>query len=138
MIRIYALGSGVEDVLWVQLPHTLAISYTWHKALTSRPSHKYVQLYTILTADLQMSQVILSNKFDFYMMHVAKVSDHSYNIVNRNNQFKGRWFRSLQELRAATSRILEQCVQQRYEDVLEQWIHRHRCCVECEGHYFEK
>ena len=32
------------------------------------------------------------------MMHVAKVSDHSYNIVNRNNQFKGMRFRSLQEL----------------------------------------
>ena len=39
------------------------------------------------------------------MMHVAKVSDHSSNIVNRNNQFKGMRFRSLQELWAATSRI---------------------------------
>ena len=32
-----------------------------------------------------MSKVILSYKFDFYMMHVVKVSDHSYNIVNRIN-----------------------------------------------------
>ena len=107
MIRIYALGSGIEDILWVQLPQTLALSYTWHKALNSGPSHKYVKLYTILTEDLQMSKVILSYKFDFYMMHVAKVSDHSYDIVNRNNQFKGRRFRSLQDFRAATSRILE-------------------------------
>ena len=42
-----------------------------------------------------MSKVILSYKFDFYMMHFAKVSDHSYNMVNRNNQFKGMLFRSL-------------------------------------------
>ena len=54
-----------------------------------------------------MSKVILTFRFDFYMMHVAKVSDHSYNIVNRNNQFKGMRFRSLQEIRAATSRILD-------------------------------
>ena len=40
----------------------------------------------ILTEDLQMSKAILSYKFDFYMMHVAKVSDYSYIIVNRNNQ----------------------------------------------------
>ena len=45
-----------------------------------------------------MSKVILSYKFNFYMMHVAKVSDHSYNIVNHNNKFKGMRFRSLQEL----------------------------------------
>ena len=62
-------------------------------------------------------------------MHVVKVSDHSYNIMNRNNQFKGMRFRFLQELRAATSRIVAQYVQQWYEDVFEQWIHRHRHCV---------
>ena len=54
------------------------------------------------------------------MMHVAKVSDHSYNIVNRNNQFKGMQFRSLQELRAATSQIVAQYGQQWYKDVFEQ------------------
>ena len=47
-------------------------------------------------------------------------------------------FRSLQELRAATSRIDAQYGHQWYENVFEQWIHRHRVCVECEGHYFEK
>ena len=55
-----------------------------------------------------MSNVILSYTFDFYMMHVVKVSDHSYNVVNCINQFKGMRFRSLQELRAATSRIVTQ------------------------------
>ena len=30
-----------------------------------------------------MSKVILLYKFDFYMMHDAKVSVHGYNIVNR-------------------------------------------------------
>ena len=56
-----------------------------------------------------MSKVILSYKFDFHMMHVAKVSDHSYMyVVNRNNQSKGMRFRSLQELRAATSRVVAQ------------------------------
>ena len=72
------------------------------------------------------------------MMHAAKVSDHSYNIMNRNNQFKGMRFRSLQKLRAATSRIVAEYGQQWYADVFEQWIHRHRHCVECKGHYFEK
>ena len=80
----------------------------------------YGTMHRILMEDLQMSKVILSYKFDFYMMHVAKVSDHSLNIGNRNNQFKGMRFCSLQELRAATSRILEQYGQQWYEDVLEQ------------------
>ena len=65
----------------------------------------YGTMHRILKEDLQMSKVILRYKFDFYMMHVAKVSDHSYNIVTRNNQFKGMRFRSLQELQAATSRI---------------------------------
>ena len=53
-----------------------------------------------------MSKVILTYKFDSYMIHDAKVSDHSYNILNRNNQFKGMRFHSLQKLRAATSRII--------------------------------
>ena len=55
-------------------------------------------MHRILAEDLQMSKVIQSYKFDFFMMHVAKVSDHSYNIVNHNNQFKGMRFRSLKEL----------------------------------------
>ena len=59
-----------------------------------------------------MSKVILRYKFDFYMIHVVKVSDHSYNIVNRINQFKGMRFRYLQELRAATSRIVAHYGQQ--------------------------
>ena len=67
-----------------------------------------------------MSKVILSYKFDFYMMHVVKVSDHSYNILNRINQFKGMQFRSLQELQAATSQIVAQYGQQCYEGVFEQ------------------
>ena len=53
-------------------------------------------------------------------------------------QLKGMRFRSLQELRSATSRIVAQYGQQWYEDVFGQWIHRHRRCVECEGQYFEK
>ena len=56
----------------------------------------YGTMHQILAEDLQMSKVILSYKFDFYMTHVAKASDHSYNIVNGNNQFKGMRFRSLQ------------------------------------------
>ena len=98
----------------------------------------YGTMHRILTEDLQMSKVMLSYKFDFYMMHVAKVSDHSYNIVNRNNQFKGMRLLSLQELRAATSRIFAQYGQKWYEDVFEQWIHHHRRCVECEGHYLRR
>ena len=43
-------------------------------------------VHRIFTEDLQMSKAILSYKFDFYMMHIAKVSDYSYTIVNRNNQ----------------------------------------------------
>ena len=66
----------------------------------------YGTMHQILTEDLQMSKVMLSYKFDFYMMHVAKVSDRSYDIVNRNNQFKGMRFLSLQELQAATSHIV--------------------------------
>ena len=68
----------------------------------------YGMMHRIFTGALQIPKVILSYTFDFYMIHDAKVSDHSYIIVNRNNQFKGMRFRSLQELRAATSRILEQ------------------------------
>ena len=39
----------------------------------------YGTMHGILMEDLQMSKVILSYKFDFYLMHVPKVSDHSYN-----------------------------------------------------------
>ena len=46
----------------------------------------YGTMHRILTEDFQMSKAILSYKFDFYMMHNAKVSDYSYTIVNRNNQ----------------------------------------------------
>ena len=47
----------------------------------------YGTMHRILTEDLQMSKAILSYKFDFYMMHIEKVSDYSrYAIVNRNNQ----------------------------------------------------
>ena len=48
----------------------------------------YGMMHQILMEDLQMSKVILSYKFDFYMMHVEKVSDHSYNIVNRYDSSK--------------------------------------------------
>ena len=40
----------------------------------------------LATEDLQMWKAILSIKFDFYMMHIAKLSDYSCTIVNRNNQ----------------------------------------------------
>ena len=46
----------------------------------------YGTMHRILTEDLQMSNAILSNQYDFYMVHIAKVSDYSYTIVNRNNQ----------------------------------------------------
>ena len=46
----------------------------------------YGTMHQILTEDLQMLKAILSYKFDFYMMHFAKVSDYSYTKVNRNNQ----------------------------------------------------
>ena len=54
--------------------------------LTERFDMGYGTMHRILTEDLQMSKAILSYKFDFYMMHIAKVSDYSYTIVNRNNQ----------------------------------------------------
>ena len=43
----------------------------------------YGTMHRILTEDLQMSKAILSYKFDFYMMHIAKVSDYSYTIVTQ-------------------------------------------------------
>ena len=46
----------------------------------------YGTMHRILTEDLQMSKAILSYKYNFYMMHIAKVSDYSYTIVNGNNQ----------------------------------------------------
>ena len=46
----------------------------------------YGTMHRTFTEDLQMSKAILSYKFDFYMMHIAKISDNSYTIVNRNNQ----------------------------------------------------
>ena len=46
----------------------------------------YGTMHRILTEDLQMSKAILSYKYDFYMLHIAKVSDYSYTKVNRNNQ----------------------------------------------------
>ena len=59
---------------------------------------------------MQMTKVILSYKFDFYMMHVVKVSAHSYNIVNRNNQFKGIGsflYRSFEQLQARLSHSMD-------------------------------
>ena len=46
----------------------------------------YGTVHRILTEDLQMSKAIISYKYDFYMVHLAKVSDYSYTIMNRNNQ----------------------------------------------------
>ena len=54
--------------------------------LIERIDMGYGTMHRILTEDLQMSKAILSYKFDFYMMHIAKVSDYSYTVVNRNNQ----------------------------------------------------
>ena len=107
------------------------------RELIERFDMGYAKIHRFLTEYLQISKVI-SYKFGFYIMHVAKVSDHSYSIVNRNYQFKGMQFRSLQELRAATSRIVAQYGQQWYNDVFEQWLHRHRRCVECLRHYVGK
>ena len=46
----------------------------------------YGTMHQILRENLQMSKTILSYKFDFYMMHIAKVSEYRYTIVNLNNQ----------------------------------------------------
>ena len=46
---------------------------------------RFDAMHGILIEDLQMSKAILSYKFDFCMMHIAKVSDYSYTRVNRNN-----------------------------------------------------
>ena len=46
---------------------------------------RFDAMHRILTEDLQM-KAILSYKFDFYVMHIAKVSDYIYTIVNRYNQ----------------------------------------------------
>ena len=46
---------------------------------------RFDAMHGILTEDLQMWKAILSYKFDFYMMHIAKVSDYSFTKVNRNN-----------------------------------------------------
>ena len=81
------------------------------RQLIKRFDMGYGTMHQIFTGYLQMSKVFLSYTFHFNMMDVTKVSDHGYNIVNRNNrnnQFTGMWCRSLQELRAAKSRILEQ------------------------------
>ena len=45
----------------------------------------YGTMQRIFTEDLQMSKAVLSYKLDFYMMHIAKVPDYSYFLVNRNN-----------------------------------------------------
>ena len=97
------------------------------KELIERFDMGYGTMHRVLTEDLQMSKVILSYKFDFYMMHVAKVSDHSYSIVYRNNQFKGTSNSYKPDCRTVWIAV-----------VRGQWIHRHRRCVECEGFYFEK
>ena len=47
---------------------------------------RFDAMHRILTENLQMSKAVLSYKFDFYMMHIAKVSDYSYTILDRNNQ----------------------------------------------------
>ena len=54
--------------------------------LIERFGIEYGTMHRILTEDLQMSKAILSYKYDFYMVHIAKVSDYSYTIVNRINQ----------------------------------------------------
>ena len=60
---------------------------TWTiRDLIERFDMGYGTMHWILTEDLQMSKAILSYKFDFYMMHIAKGTDYSYTIVNRNNQ----------------------------------------------------
>ena len=102
--------SGRKKQYGAMIVTTIREALGANKRLTIRELIKrfdmgYGTMHRIFTGDLQMSKVILSYKFDFYMMHVAKVSDHSCNIVNHNNQFKEMWFRSLQELRAATSRF---------------------------------
>ena len=57
-----------------------------NRDLIERFDMGYGTMQQILTEDLQMSKAILSNKFDFYMMHIAKVSNYSYIIENRKNQ----------------------------------------------------
>ena len=47
------------------------------RELIKRFDMGYATMHRIFTGDLQISKVILNYKFDFYMMHVAKVSDHS-------------------------------------------------------------
>ena len=54
--------------------------------LIERFDMSYGTMHQILTEDLQMSKAILSYIFNFFMMHIAKVSDYSYTKVNRNNQ----------------------------------------------------
>ena len=68
----------------------------------------YGTMHRILTEDLQMLKVILSYKFDFYMMHVAKVSDHSYNIMNCNNQYmRSILCRNFKQLQAVSSHSMD-------------------------------
>ena len=53
-------------------------------------------------------------------------------------QLKGKRFSSLQELRNETSLITRQYGPEWYADIYNQWVRRHRRCIEHNGEYFEK
>ena len=76
--------------------------------LNERFDMGYGTMHRILTEDLQMSKAILSYKFDFYMMHIAKVSDYSYTIVNRNNQrMRSVLCLNFEQLKAVSSHTMD-------------------------------
>ena len=81
------------------------------RELIERFDMGYGTMHRILAEDLQMLKVILSYKFDFYMMHVEKVTDHSYNIMNRHNQFSGKYCsvlcRNFEQLQAGLSHSMD-------------------------------
>ena len=53
-------------------------------------------------------------------------------------QLKGHRFNSLQELQTETLRITRHYDSSWYSGIYQQWVHRHRRCVESKGAYFEK
>ena len=71
-----------KETLWRDDSDVSLLSHAADRRLTIRELIEwfdmgYGTMHRILTENLQMSKVILSYKSDFYMMHVAEVSDHS-------------------------------------------------------------
>ena len=54
------------------------------------------------------------------------------------SKLKGRRFESLDHLRVETNKIIGEYKSDWYKSVFNQWVHRHRRCIQLAGEYFEK